>query len=67
LRRSDISGVGGKSDSITDGVDQTPLGKDGVCCTTTSDRDEQKAGWWRNVTGKGQFCDIYDKAIAMLA
>jgi hypothetical protein len=38
-----------------------------LICTTRSDRDEQKAGWWRNVTVKGQFCDFFDKAIAMLA
>jgi hypothetical protein len=38
-----------------------------LICTTRSDRDEQKAGWWRNVTAKGQFCDFFDKAIAMLA
>jgi hypothetical protein len=23
--------------------------------------------WWRNVTAKGQFCDMFDKAIATLA
>jgi hypothetical protein len=38
-----------------------------LICTTRIDRDEQKAGWWRNVTAKGQFCDFFDKAIAMLA
>jgi hypothetical protein len=28
---------------------------------------QQKARWWRNGTAKGQFCDFFHEAIALLA